>query len=60
MVVVATYWLSYSYVMDPRRFNEPEVVGAAVQRGCYQVMALAAPYLTGRRATCSSGWRPNT
>ena len=47
MVVVATYWLSYSYVMDPRRFNEPEVVGAAVQRGCYQVMALTAPYLTG-------------
>jgi AcrR family transcriptional regulator len=47
MVVVATYWLSYSYVMDPRRFNEPEVVGAAVQRGCYQVMALTSPYLTG-------------
>lgn len=47
MVVVATYWLSYSYVMDPRRFNEPDVVGAAVQRGCYQVMALTAPYLTG-------------
>ncbi len=48
MVVVATYWLSYSYVMDPRRFNEPDVVGAAVQRGCYQVMALTAPYLTGQ------------
>ena len=47
MVVVATYWLSYSYVLDPRRFNEPEVVGAALQRGCYQVMALTAPYLTG-------------
>lgn len=47
MVVVATYWLSYSYVLDPRRFNDPEVVGAAVQRGCYQVMALTAPYLTG-------------
>ena len=39
MVVVATYWLSYSYVLDPRRFNEPEVIGAALQRGCYQVMA---------------------
>jgi len=47
MVVVATYWLSYSYVLDPRRFNEPDVVGAALQRGCYQVMALTAPYLTG-------------
>jgi len=51
MVVVATYWLAYSYVMDPRHFNEPDVVGAAVQRGCYQVMALTAPYLTGESRT---------
>jgi AcrR family transcriptional regulator len=48
MVVVATYWLSYSYVLDPRRFNEAEVIGAALQRGCYQVMALTAPYLAGQ------------
>ncbi len=47
MVVVATYWLSYQYVMNPRRFTEPEFVGAAVSRGCYQVMALTAPYLSG-------------
>ena len=47
MVLVATYWLSYSYVLDPRRFSEPEVMGAAMQRGCYQVMALLSPYLLG-------------
>jgi AcrR family transcriptional regulator len=47
MVVVATYWLSYEYVLNPRKFNEPEVVGAALARGCYQVMALTAPYLAG-------------
>ncbi|MGH2958907.1 MAG: TetR/AcrR family transcriptional regulator, partial [Solirubrobacterales bacterium] len=47
MVLGATYWLSYSYVLDPRRFSEPEVIGAALQRGCYQVMALLAPYLQG-------------
>ena len=47
MVVVATYWLSYSYVLDPRRSNEPAVVGEALQRGCYQTMALTAPYLRG-------------
>lgn len=47
MVVIATYWLSYSYVLDPRRSNEPAVAGAALQRGCYQVMALTAPYLSG-------------
>jgi AcrR family transcriptional regulator len=47
MVVVATYWLSYEYVLNPRRFTEPEYVAAVVSRGCYQVMALTAPYLTG-------------
>ena len=47
MVVVATYWLSYEYVRNPRRFTEPEVVGAALARGCYQVMSLTAPYLVG-------------
>ena len=47
MVVVATYWLSFAYVLDPRRSNEPAVVGAALQRGCYQTMALTSPYLSG-------------
>ncbi len=47
MVVVATYWVSYQYVMNPRHFSEPEVVGQAVSRGCYQVLALTAPYLVG-------------
>ena len=47
MVVVATYWVSYQYVMNPRHFSEPQVVGEAVSRGCYQVLALTAPYLVG-------------
>lgn len=47
MVVIATCWLSYAYVLDPRRSNEPAVASAALQRGCYQVMTLMAPYLTG-------------
>ena len=47
MVVVATYWLSFAYVLDPRRSNQPAVVGAALQRGCYQTMALTSPYLSG-------------
>ncbi len=47
MVVVATYWLSYEYVRNPRHFGEPEVVGRALARGCYQVMSLTAPYLAG-------------
>jgi len=47
MVVVATWWLSYEYVLDPRHFNDERVVGEALSRGCLQVMALAAPYLVG-------------
>jgi AcrR family transcriptional regulator len=47
MVVVATYWLSYEYVLDPRRLAAPAFAGAALARGCYQVMALTAPYLLG-------------
>ena len=32
MVVVATYWLSYAYVLDPRRFNVAKVENPIEQR----------------------------
>lgn len=48
MVVVATYWLSYEYVLNPRQLADAQHAAAAVARGCYQVMALAAPYLQGQ------------
>ncbi len=41
MTLIATYWLSYEYVRDPRHWDD----GEALARGAYQVMALAAPYL---------------
>jgi AcrR family transcriptional regulator len=44
MTVVATYWLSFEFVSDPRR----KIGGESLARGVFQVMALAAPYLTGR------------
>jgi AcrR family transcriptional regulator len=47
MVVVATWWLSYEYVLNPRRAAEPEMLSEALARGCYHVMSLTAPYLTG-------------
>jgi len=47
MVVVATYWLSYEYVLAPRRQNDAHAASAALARGCFQVMMLAAPYLSG-------------
>lgn len=44
MVVVATYWLSFEYVRDPRHLDE----SVALARGVFHVMALAAPFLRGR------------
>jgi len=44
MTVVATYWLSFEFVSEPRR----KIDGESLSRGAFQVMALAAPYLTGR------------
>lgn len=47
MVVVATYWLSYEYVRNPRKYAEQDVVADALARGCYQVLSLIRPYLRG-------------
>ena len=47
MVVVATYWLSYDYVRNPRSPHAETTLAG----GAYQVMALAAPYLAGRSRT---------
>ena len=44
MTVVATYWLSFEFVSDPRK----KIGGENLARGAFQVMALAAPYLVGR------------
>ncbi|MDB5842263.1 MAG: TetR/AcrR family transcriptional regulator [Herminiimonas sp.] len=47
MVVVATYWLSYEYVRNPRKYTEQQVMADALARGCYQVLSLIGPYLRG-------------
>jgi len=47
MVVVATYWLSYEYVRNPRKYAEQETMAEALARGCYQVLSLIGPYLRG-------------
>jgi AcrR family transcriptional regulator len=47
MVVVATYWLSYEYVRNPRKFGEPQSMAEALERGCWQVLSMAGPYLRG-------------
>lgn len=47
MVVVATYWLSYEYVRNPRKYTEQQAMADALARGCYQVLVLMGPYLRG-------------
>ncbi len=47
MVVVATYWLSYEYVRNPRNYTEPKAMSDALARGCYQVLSMLGPYLRG-------------
>jgi AcrR family transcriptional regulator len=47
MVVVATYWLSYEYVRNPRKYTEQQAMADALARGCYQVLVLIGPYLRG-------------
>lgn len=44
MTVLATYWLSFEFVRDPRRKLDAD----ALARGAFQAMSLAAPYLVGR------------
>ena len=44
MTLVATYWLSFEFVSDPRK----KIGEESLSRGAFQVMALAAPYLVGR------------
>jgi hypothetical protein len=47
MVVVATYWLSYEYVRNPRKYSEQQAIAEALARGCYQVLSMLGPHLRG-------------
>ena len=44
MALVATYWLSFEFARNPRAAQD----GHGLGRGVFQVMALAAPYLSPR------------
>lgn len=45
MVLVATYWLSFEYVHDPRRALEPEGAQSALLGGARHALGLLMPYL---------------
>lgn len=45
MVVVATYWLSFEYIRNARRFSEASYQSEAMARGAHQVLSMLAPWL---------------
>jgi AcrR family transcriptional regulator len=47
MVLVATYWLSYQYVQNPRTYTLQSVVEQNLSSGSYQVMIQLLPFLRG-------------
>ena len=51
-VMLATYWHSYSYVMNPRKLDEAEAMG----HGVFQVMVLLAPYCRATHGYCLRNW----
>ena len=45
MVMIATFWLSYEYVRDPRHALEPQSAQDALLRGAWHALGLLLPYL---------------
>jgi AcrR family transcriptional regulator len=48
MGVIATYWLSYQFVMHPRKYNDQEAIRAELHQVSVHVISIMAPYLRGR------------
>lgn len=46
--VIATYWLSYQFVMNPRQYNDQEAIQKELHRASLQILSIMAPYLKGR------------
>jgi AcrR family transcriptional regulator len=48
MGLIATYWLSYQYVMNPRKYNDQDAMRAELHQASLHIISLMAPYLRGR------------
>ncbi|SAK71394.1 TetR family transcriptional regulator [Caballeronia temeraria] len=46
--VIATYWLSYQYVMNPRKYNDQEAIRTELHQASLHIISIMAPYLRGR------------
>ena len=47
MGVIATYWLSYQFVMNPRKYNDQDAIRKELHRGSLQILSVMGPYLKG-------------
>jgi len=48
MGIIATYWLSYQFVMNPRKYNEQDTIRAELHQASLHIISMMAPYLRGR------------
>lgn len=48
MAVISTYWLSYQYVMHPRKYNDQDAIREELHQVSMHVISVMAPYLRGR------------
>src|SRR6201996_9255015 len=48
MGLLATYWLSYQYVMNPRKYNDQDAIRAELHQASLHIISIMAPYLRGR------------
>ncbi|WP_158899417.1 TetR/AcrR family transcriptional regulator [Burkholderia sp. L27(2015)] len=46
--VIATYWLSYQFVMNPRQYNDQEAIRKELHASSRHIISMMAPYLRGR------------
>jgi len=46
--VIATYWLSYQFVMNARKYNDQDAMRAELHQVSVQIVSVMAPYLRGR------------
>jgi len=48
IAVISTYWLSYQFVMNPRKYNDQNAIRDELQASSRHIVSLLAPYLRGR------------
>lgn len=48
IAVISTYWLSYQFVMNPRKYNDQDAIRNELQASSRHIISLLAPYLRGR------------